>query len=175
MSWNPKLRKVVRWPEKAQRKKNCIIMFWSHACTFWSFEIHCLGWGKGVNSRLVIPLLRGGQACSLGALIQSIVNLIILHCPQGWSPWQEMLWMCMMQDLSLLLSGKAVLMVLSKQPHVHPTRNDSSMCPGPHTIPATLLGRVAQLWVTTGPVWLDQNRLQMAAVTCLYLHMASKQ
>lgn len=50
--------------------------------------------------------------------------------------------MCMMQDLSLLLSGKAVLMVLSKQPHVHPTRNDSSMCPGPHTIPATLLGKV---------------------------------
>lgn len=38
---------------------------------------------KGVNSRLVIPLLRGGQACTLGALIQSIVNLIILPLPTG--------------------------------------------------------------------------------------------
>lgn len=79
------------------------------------------------------------------------------------------------QDLSLLLSGKAALVVLSKQPDVHPNRNDSSMCSGPRAIPATLLGWVAQLWVTTGTVWLDQNPLQMAALTCLYPHVASKQ
>lgn len=32
------------------------------------------------------------------------------------------------QDLSLLPSRKAAMMVLSKQPDVHPSRNDSSVC-----------------------------------------------
>lgn len=79
------------------------------------------------------------------------------------------------QDLSLVLLGKAAPMVLSKQPGVHPTRNDSSMCSGPLAIPATPLGRVAQPWVTIGTAWLDQSPLQMAAVTCLYPHVASRQ
>lgn len=106
-----------------------------------------------MNSRLVIPLPRAGQACTLRALIQYIVYLIILPLstgmvslegvPWGWDAmnvFEARIW-----DLSLLLSGKAALVVLSKQPDAHPNRNDSSMCSGPRAIPATLLGWVAQL------------------------------
>lgn len=51
-------------------------------------------WGedRGVNSRLVIPLPRAGQACIMGSLTQNIIYLIILPLPTGMvslagEPW----------------------------------------------------------------------------------------
>lgn len=88
--------------------------------------------------------------------------------------WHEHIWS---QALSLLLSRKAALMVLSKQPYVHPNRHDSDLCSGSRTVPAAHLGWVAWLWrwVGMGTVRLDQDHLQVAVVTCLHPHMASKE
>lgn len=142
---------------KKKKWAKWIIMFWSHACAFWTFEIHCLGWGKGVNSRPVVPLPRAGQACTLWAFIQNIVYLIILPLPTGMVSMAGVPWSW---DAMNVYGARICHSCFPEKQHWWQWAN-SPMCIPAGTTPACAHDPmpslphswegVAQLWVTTGP------------------------